>query len=194
VNGSVIRTAAAAILAGVLYFAGQAGELVFRASDDGGAVFVAFGVAGIVALGVALWGLRDIVSGRRRGRIGIRLALAGFALLALFAIQVIVEQVRAGELPENFILFALGFLLVTVGQLLFGKDLEPTIGRAWVLPLVAVAGLIVALVVAADPIHDIGLFVFEAAWVGLGVALLRAGRRATRSQTPMTRESAAAGS
>ena len=117
-NGTNFRTAVAAILAGVLYFAGQGGELVFSASDDGDAVFVALGVAGIVALGVAFWGLRDIVSGRRRGRIGIRLALAGFALLALFAIQVIVEQVRTGELPENFILFGLGFLLATVGQLL----------------------------------------------------------------------------
>jgi hypothetical protein len=110
---------------------------------------------------------------RGRGRIGIRLALAGFALLALFAIQVIAEQIRTGEIPENFILFALGFLLVTVGQLLFARDLRPTIGRAWVLPLVAAAGLVVALTVT-DGIHDIGLFVFEAAWVGLGVALLRA--------------------
>ena len=114
-NGSVSRTAVAAILAGVLYFAGQAGDLVFRSSP----VFVALGVAGIVALGVAFWGLRDIVLGTRRGRIGIRLALAGFALLALFAIQLVVEQIRTGEVPENFILFALGFLLVTAGQLLF---------------------------------------------------------------------------
>jgi uncharacterized membrane protein YhaH (DUF805 family) len=74
-------------------------------------------------------------------------------------------------------LFALGFLLVTVGQLLFARDLGPTIGRAWVLPLVAVAGLVVALTVTADPIHDIGLFVFEAAWVALGLSLLRAERR-----------------
>jgi len=28
-----------------------------------------------------------------------------------------------------------------------------------------------------DPIHDIGLFVFEGAWVALGIALIR--RRAT---------------
>jgi hypothetical protein len=179
VNGSVSRTAVAAILAGVLYFAGQAGDLVFRSSP----VFVALGVAGIVALGVAFWGLRDIVSGTRRGRIGIRLALAGFALLALFAIQLVVEQIRTGDIPENFILFALGFLLVTVGQLLFARDLRPTIGRAWVLPLVAVAGLVVALTVT-DGIHDIGLFVFEAAWVALGVALLRAQRRPLQRMSP----------
>lgn len=42
------RTAIAAILAGVLYFAGQAGELAFSSSNDGDAVFVALGLAGIV--------------------------------------------------------------------------------------------------------------------------------------------------
>jgi hypothetical protein len=147
-------------------------------------VFVAFWIAGTVALGVAFWGLRDLVSGRRRGRIGIRLALAGFALLALFAVQLAVEQIRTGDIPDNFILFALGFLLVTVGQLLFARDLAPTIGRAWVLPLVAVAGLLVALTVTADPIHDIGLFVSEAAWVALGVALLRANRQQPHGMSP----------
>jgi hypothetical protein len=183
VNGAVTRTAVAAILAGLLLFAGQGGELAFSSSDDGDAVFVALGVAGIVALGVAFWGLREIVSATKRGRIGIRLALAGFALLALFAIQAIVEQIRTGEIPENFILFALGFLLVTAGQLLFARDLRTTIGRAWVLPLVAVAGLAVALTVT-DGIHDIGLFVFEAAWVALGGTLLRANRRRPHGMSP----------
>ncbi len=124
-----LRTAMAAILAGALYFAGQAGELAFSSADDGDAVFVAFGAAGIVALGVAFWGLREIVSHTKRGRVGIRLALAGFTLLALFAIQLIVEQIRTGDIPDNFILFALGFVLVTVGQLLFARDLKPTVGR-----------------------------------------------------------------
>ncbi len=171
-NAAVTRTAVAAILAGVFYFAGQGGELAFDEAFGGEAVFVAFGVAGIVALGLAFWGLRPIVSATRRGRIGIRLALAGFALLALFGVQLVVEEIRTGDVPDNFILFALGFLLVTVGQLLFARDLKPTIGRAWVLPLVAVAGLVVALTVT-NGVHDIGLFVFEAAWVALGVALLR---------------------
>jgi peptidoglycan/LPS O-acetylase OafA/YrhL len=124
------------------------------------------------------------VSRTRRGRIGIRRALAGFALLALFAIQLIVEQVRTGDIPDNFILFALGFLLVSVGQLLFAPDLRPTIGRAWALPLVAVAGLLVALTGGDHPIHDVGLFVFEAAWVALGVALLRANRRKPHGMSP----------
>jgi hypothetical protein len=97
----------AAIFAGAPYFAGQAGELAFSSADDGDAVFAAFGAAGIVALGVAFWGLREIVSRTKRGRVGIRLALAGFGLLALFSIQLIVEQIRTGDIPDNFILFAL---------------------------------------------------------------------------------------
>jgi hypothetical protein len=41
------------------------------------------------------------------------------------------------------------------------------VGWGWLIPLVAVAGLIVALTAtdALGPTHDIGLFIFEAAWV-----------------------------
>jgi len=42
-----------------------------------------------------------------------------------------------------------------------------------VLPIVAVAGLVMALFLDAVGLHDIGLFVFEGAWVALGVVVLR---------------------
>ena len=172
------QTGVAAILAGALIFAGQGGELVFGSpSDFVDSVFVALWTAGMVALGVALWGLRDVIAGTRVGRLGMRLALAGLGLLCLFAIQVVIELIRTGEIPENFILFAFGFLLVLVGQLLFARDLRPALGRGWFLPIVGVAGLIVALSLDVDPIHDIGLFVFEGVWVALGVALLRKERQ-----------------
>ncbi len=178
VSRSYWRTGVAAILAGGLIFAGQAGELVFGSpSDLVGGVYVGLWSAGIVALGVALWGLRDFIAGTRLGRIGMRLALVGLGLLGLFAIQVVIELIRTGEIPENFILFALGFLLILVGQLLFARDLRSTLGRAWLLPIAAVAGLVVALTGGENPIHDVGLFAFEAAWVALGVALLRAEHR-----------------
>ena len=46
------------------------------------------------------------------------------------------------------------------------------------LPLVGAAGILVAItLMTIDLIHDIGLFVFEGAWVALGIALLRAERR-----------------
>lgn len=179
------RTGAAAILAGVLCFVGQGGQLVFGdAIAD--AVYASFGVAGFVALAAAIWGLRDLIAGTRVGRIGMRLALIGVGFLLLFGVHLFVELVRTGEIPENFILFLIGFLLILVGQLLFARDLRPALGRGWILPIVAVAGLVMALFLDAVGLHDIGLFVFEGAWVALGVALLRG----SRAESPTTSPSA----
>ena len=170
---SSVRTGIAAILAGALIFPGHGGELAFDEGVPEG-VYVGLVAAGFVALGVALWGLRELLAGSRAGRVGMRLALAGVVLLGLFAIQVVVEFIRTGDIPDNFILFLLGFLLILVGQLLFARDLRPALGRAWVLPIVGVVGLVMALFLNAVGLHDIGLFVFEGAWVALGVAVLRA--------------------
>jgi hypothetical protein len=79
-----------------------------------------------------------------------------------------------GDIPENFVLFGLGFLLLFVGHLLIAPGLRHSLGRAWVLPLVGAVGILVAITLDIDPVHDIGLFVFEGGWVALGVALLRA--------------------
>lgn len=170
------RTGVASILAGVLYFIGQGGELVFGESIPGG-VYVGFGAAGFVALAVALWGLRELIAGSRMGRIGLRLALVGVGFLLLFGIQLFVELLRTGDIPDNFILFAIGFLLILIGQLLFARDLRPSLGQSWVFPIVAVAGLVMALFLDAVGLHDFGLFVFEGAWVGLGVAVLRSSQQ-----------------
>jgi hypothetical protein len=164
------RTGIAAILAGGLLFAGQGGELVF---DEPEALFVVLGIGGFLALAVAHWGLRELVGATRMGRVGIRMALVGVALLCLFSVQLAVELIRTGEVPDNFILFLIGFLLILAGPLLFARDLRPVIGRAWLFPIVAVVGLMLALFLDAIGLHDIGLFVFEAAWIGLGVALAR---------------------
>jgi hypothetical protein len=164
-----LRAGVAAILAGSLYFIGQGGELVF---DEPEWPFLVAAAGGLAAFGVALWELRRLMV-TRVGRIGIRVALAGFVLLALFGVQVLIEQIRTGDIPENFVLFALGFLLVLIGQLLFARDLRHRVGWAWILPLVAVAGLVAALTVEASVIHDGGLFAFEAAWIALGAVLVR---------------------
>ena len=76
-------------------------------------------------------------------------------------------------MPDNVLVFGIGFLLILVGQLLFAADLRPAVGRAWVLPVVGIVGLLFALLLDVDPVHDIGLFVFEGAWIGLGIALIR---------------------
>ena len=176
------RTAVAAILAGVLIFAGQTGELVF---GDGSDALLALEVTlwslGVVALVVAIWRLGRLVS-TRTGRIGWRVALAGVALLGLFAVQVVITVAVTGDVPGNFILFGLGFLLLFVGHLLIATGLRDALGRAWLLPLVAAAGIIVAITLNVDPIHDIGLFVFEGSWVALGVALLLGAERGPRPE------------
>jgi hypothetical protein len=63
VNSASFRTAVAAILAGVLYFAGQAGELAFQLGGRRRRSIRGVWVGGIVALGIAFWGLREILSG-----------------------------------------------------------------------------------------------------------------------------------
>jgi hypothetical protein len=169
-------TGVAAILAGVLIFAGQGGELAF---GSGPAVldvlWVSLVALGVAALVVAIWRLKRFVT-KRIGRIGWRVSVAGVLVLGLFAVQALVTVILTGDIPENFLLFAIGFLLLFVGHLLIAPGLRDTLGRAWVLPLVGAAGILVAITVE-DGVHDIGLFVFEAAWVALGVALLRAERR-----------------
>jgi hypothetical protein len=188
VAGSRRRTGVAAVMAGLFIFAGQGGQLVFGSpSRLVDVVFVVLGGIGLIALGVAVWSLRDLVSGSRRGRVGWWIGIAGTGVLALFAVQAGVSMVRTGEVPENFVLFLIGFLLLVVGQVLFARDLRHHLGWAWILPLVAVVGLIVALTAtdALGPTHDIGLFIFEAAWVVLGVALLSPERlHAPRSESP----------
>jgi hypothetical protein len=182
------RTGVAAILAGALIFAGQGGELIFGSpSDLVDAVFVVLWACGVVALGLAFAGMRTLLRGSRAGQIAAWLGIAGSALLAAFAVQVMVEVARTGEVPETFVLFAFGFLLLFLAHVIVVSPLRRLpVGGVWVLLLVALVGGIVA-TVEIDPagrvpsIHDLGLFLFEGAWVALGVVLLL---RADRSSPP----------
>lgn len=181
------RAGIAAIAAGALYFAGQAGQLAF--GNALGPLWVTLGVVGIAALVVAVWSLGNLVS-TRIGRIGWRISVAGVVLLGLFAVQLALTMALTGDMPGNFVLFGLGFLLLFVGQLLVATGLRELLGRAWLLPLVGAAGILVAITLEADPIHDIGLFVFEGAWIALGIALLRTEREAGLQRTPLYRRAA----
>jgi hypothetical protein len=177
VSRSDSRTGVAAILAGVLIFAGQAGELAFgEGSDAQTAAWVTLSGFGVAALVVAIWRLGHLVS-TRIGRIGWHISVAGVVFLGLFAVQALATVALTGDIPDNFALFGLGFLLLFVGHLLIARALRDTLGHAWVLPLVGAAGILVAITLDVHLVHDIGLFVFEGAWIALGLALLRADRR-----------------
>jgi len=116
---------------------------------------------------------QEIERSTRVGRIGWRISVAGVVCLGLFAVQAAVTAAVTGDIPDNFVLFGLGFLLLFVGHLLMASGLRDALRRAWVLPGVGAVGVLVAITVNVDPIHDIGLFVFEGAWVALGIAQVR---------------------
>jgi hypothetical protein len=169
------RVATAAVAAGGLFFLGQGGELVF--GDDNRALFtllVTFLGIAVLAFAVAFHGLRDLLRGSRAGRAGATIGLVGCGFLVAFAVQLAIAAATTGRVPENFILFALGFLLVFVAHLTIARPLRGLIGSAWWLSLVAGFALLMALVVNEVFIwHDLALFVFEGAWVALGMLLLR---------------------
>jgi hypothetical protein len=107
--------------------------------------------------------------------VGIWLLIAAAAILTAFGAYVLIEVARTSEVPEQFVPFAIALLLLLLGQPLLGLALRRSgvVGRAWPVPLVGV----LAIVLSLTPIHDVGLFVLEGAWVALGVALLREGVR-----------------
>lgn len=169
------RTGIAAVTAGAGFFAGQAGELVLGSPSDLVDIFFVVLVGlGFAGLALALWDLRAVIVGPSSARVGLWMAMAGAVVLLCFAVQVVVVQVRTGDVPQTFLLFAVGFLLVLVGQVMFAPGLLGTdLSRAWPLPVLATLGLTVGLGLDVDPVHDIGLLVFEGAWVAFGVLLLR---------------------
>jgi hypothetical protein len=183
------RTGVAAVTAGVLLFLSVAAELVWSVQRPDGTVrnlpaftlYMAVWTAGAVALVVALVGLggRRSAAGPmpRSGRVGRGIALAGAGLLTGFGAVGLVTAVVAGAPAEaSFLLFAVGLLLILVAAVPLGLGLRRAgrLGRWWVTVVLAGVGALVALGASDDPWHDLGLFVFFAAWAVLGLRLLRA--------------------
>lgn len=169
------RLGAASVAAGALFFLGQGGELVF--GDDSRvvyAVLVALLALAIVSFGVAFWNMQKVLATSRAGRLGAWLGLAGDIFLLAFAVQLVLSVVGSGKVPQNFILFALGFLLIFVAHLVVARPLRAVIGGGWWLSLVAALALLLALVANEVFIwHDLALFVFEGCWVAMGWLTLR---------------------
>ena len=174
-RGSARRAGLAAVVAGALFFLGQGGELVF--GDDSTPIFavlVSFLAVAILAFGVAFWSLRQLLHESRAGRVGATIGLVGTAFLVAFAVQLAIAAATTGEVPENFILFAIGFLLFVIAHLVIARPMRRLVGSGWWLSPLAALMLFVGLAVNEIFIwHDLALFAFEACWVAIGVLLLR---------------------
>lgn len=192
----VRSTAGAALAAGVLMFAGVAPELAIPVQESDGtvtrpalwALYVVLWTVGSAALIPALRGLRrlsgpDAVRRRRSGRAGYRISIAGAVLLVAFGAVMLVTGLVSGKpLEAAFLLFAVGLLLLVVGQVLVGLTLRRSgaVGAWWVALPVAALGILAGVAIPADPWHDLGLFTFDAAWAALGLHLLMVGRSEAR--------------
>lgn len=184
------RMGLAGVAGGVLFFLGQGGELVF--GDDSRPIFavlVTFMALAVVGFGVAFLAMRQVLDASRAGRVGATIGVVGDAFLVAFAVQLAVSAVRTGEVPQNFALFAVGFLLVLVAHLVVARPLRVVLGTAWWLSPAAAVALLVALMTNEIYIwHDLGLFVFEGCWVAMGLlALRRVGDTAARTPESVER-------
>lgn len=186
---TITPTGRVAVTAGILLAASVAAELVHPVQRGDGSVldlplFVAYltvWTVGSAALVTALY--------RLPGRTGRALSLAGAGLLVGFGVVGIGTALVSGSPAEwSFLLFAVGLLLLAVGAVPLARGLRTTLPGWWTAVLVAGAGAAVALLVEPDPWHDLGLFVFDAAWVAAGLQLRRA---QVSGRPPVGRASAA---
>jgi hypothetical protein len=173
------RTGGAAVAAGVLMFLSVAAELRWPVQNADGSLtnvpgfvlYLAIWTIGAAALVVAVHGLGPV--GSTAGKVGRGASLVGAGLLSGFGMVGLVTALVSGSPAEwSFLLFALGLLLLVVGAVPLALGLRRSIPGWWTAVLVAGAGAAVALLAEADPWHDLGLFVFDAAWVALGLGLL----------------------
>jgi hypothetical protein len=180
------RTGTASLAAGALLAVSVGAELLFHVQEPDGtvtrpalfAVYLTTWVAGSAALAVAAAGLRARAArAHPDGRAGRTTACAviGAGLLTAFGVVALVTGlVQGAPLEAAFLLFALGLLLLVIGQVALARRLRRADAgdRTWYLPLVAAVALLVGVMVPTDPWHDIGLLASFGAWVAMGVRLL----------------------
>ena len=177
------RTGTAAVIAGVLMLTSVAAELVWNVqrpdgsvtSTAGFAAFLGSFLVGAAALVVAVHGIRGLVPSRA-GRVGRGITVSGAGLLTAFSALFLISGLMTGRPVEAlFWLFLLGFLLIIAGAvpLALGLRRSAAVGPWWTAALVSGGGALVALL-TQSPLHEVGLFTLDAAWVALGLRLLRA--------------------
>jgi hypothetical protein len=177
------RCGLAAAAGATIAAAGIGAELLHRVEDgsrvENVPLFVLY--LGSYALGMALLlaaivGLRrlHVAEGAevgRAGRLGFRLAAIGAGAHVAFAAVMVVSALATAETVEAvFIVFALGFLALIVGQVLLAVGLRrgALVGRGWIAPLAGVVTAAIAITTPVDALHDLALFLFFGSWVVLG--------------------------
>lgn len=179
------RTGRAAALAGVLMTVGVEGEWLLNPQRDDGtitdkpefALLLVVSTVGFGLLVAAVRGLRSESSRRTRpARVGAMMSLVGAGLLALFGAMVLVTGVVSGSpLEVSFLAFALGLLLLSIGQVLWGLSLRRQSPAPGVWQLLVCAGVtaFASIAIPLDPWHEVSLVAMFLAWSAIGVLLLR---------------------
>ena len=159
-----------AVLAAAVLAVPVAVEAFWLHSDDGLAGHLAFAASQLVGWVVLLLVVRTLARGGS-GRRWPRVVQAGVVLQVAFATAYGVGTVVTGDPWERvFVLFLLGFLLLTVGgigwgrRLLRGGSRDAGVG----LVLVAVLGFL-ATAVGVSPFHDLLLLGSYLGWVPVGM-------------------------
>jgi hypothetical protein len=196
----------AAILAGVLLFLSNLfSEFLLPGEKDGeivrlglGLVYIAAYGLGALALFVTFRGLSMLHrSGgglTRAGHNGLRVSAAGAGLHVLFAALYFATAAATGDAADAaFFLYGVGFLLLIGGSLTAGVSMlrHGAQRRVGALLLVA-AGAAMVTIVTPAPAHDVGFFLFDVVWIGIGLAVARQSSRVfmKRATTMASRGSA----
>jgi drug/metabolite transporter (DMT)-like permease len=182
--GSTGRAAAAA---GVLMVAGTQGEWLLNPQRDDGTVtnmpafvlLLTMSTIGFALLTLAVRGLRRESARRTKpARAGAFLSLAGAGLLTAFGLVALITGViLKAPLELSFLLFALGMLSLSIGQVSWGLTLRRHAPVLWQLLALAGIAAFAAIAIPVDPWHDVALVVMCATWSALGVHVIRSPRR-----------------
>jgi hypothetical protein len=178
---SLRRAGTAAVVGGLLFTLSVGAELLRDTSTEEGTTnlplamgyVLAWGGA-FIALTASLVSMRAAGRGsasllRRPGRLGLIVAIVGAVAHIAFAGQVMASVMSTGTVPDVFALWALGFLLLLVGQVLMGLGMRAAFPPyAWLFPVVSAGGIVLSM----TALHHVGLFLFAGGWVGLGAVLL----------------------
>ena len=161
-----------ALLAALLLAIPVLAEAVGLIPGSSGGAYLLFALSQLAGWGLVLSVCRALARVPGSGRWGPRLTTAGVAAQALFAATYLGTFLATGEPAESaFWLFLLGFLLLTVGGVLWALRLRGTAHRPAAAGLAAVSALgLTAVAVGVDPFHDVALVGSYLAWALVGRA------------------------